>query len=232
MPITFRQPVVGDRPLRTGSFRHLVTLSEIGWTDAQVMTVDLQAQGVKTDLLTAGAVARGSALSQQVREAGAVAGVNADFFDISNSNAAIGPRSWAGAAESLASARAGRAACRGPPRPPVRACTLEATRDPAVAARAPSILNAPDDVGANCMLTPTRLLPGAPTAASSRSSAGATQRLAEVLVPGRARSSSAKCCPGRAASSRSDGFGARRAATPPRTRSARSGARATCVTLA
>ena len=73
------------------TLRHLVSLSEIGWTDAQVMTVDLQAQGVKADLLTAGAVARGSALSAQVRQAGAVAGVNADFFDINNSNAAIGP---------------------------------------------------------------------------------------------------------------------------------------------
>jgi hypothetical protein len=63
------------------TLRHLVSLSDIGWTDAQVMTVDLQREGVKADLLTAGAVARGSALSQQVREAGAVAGVNADFFD-------------------------------------------------------------------------------------------------------------------------------------------------------
>ncbi len=31
------------------TLRHLVTLSDIGWTDAQVMTVDLQAQGVKAD---------------------------------------------------------------------------------------------------------------------------------------------------------------------------------------
>ena len=79
------------------TLRHLVTLSEIGWTDAQVLTVDLQREGVKTDLLTAGAVARGSALSAQVREAGAVAGVNADFFDINNSNAAIGPEIQGGA---------------------------------------------------------------------------------------------------------------------------------------
>jgi hypothetical protein len=73
------------------TLRHLVTLSETGWTDAQVLEVDLQREGVRTDLLTAGAVARGSALSQQVREAGAVAGVNGDFFDINNSGAAIGP---------------------------------------------------------------------------------------------------------------------------------------------
>ena len=78
------------------TLRHFVTLQQIGWTDAQVLTVDLQGDGVNADLLTAGKVAAGGPLSASAKAAGAVAGVNGDFFDINNSNAAIGPEMQAG----------------------------------------------------------------------------------------------------------------------------------------
>ena len=79
------------------TLRHLVTLSEIGWTDAQVLEVDLRARGRPYRPADRGSGRGWLALSAQVREAGAVAGVNGDFFDINNSNAAIGPEILGGA---------------------------------------------------------------------------------------------------------------------------------------
>jgi hypothetical protein len=90
---------LSDRTERIGpgiTLRHFVQLQQIGWTDAQVLTVDLQGDGVKADLLTAGKVAAGGPLTASAKAAGAVAGVNGDFFDINNSNAAIGPEIQAG----------------------------------------------------------------------------------------------------------------------------------------
>jgi hypothetical protein len=69
---------------------HDVVLEPIGFVDRHVVTVDLTRRAVTSDLLSAESVAQGSALSQQANAAGAVAGVNGDFFDINNSNAALG----------------------------------------------------------------------------------------------------------------------------------------------
>jgi hypothetical protein len=69
---------------------HDVYLEASGFIDRNVVTVDLGRPDVTSDLLTAPSVAQGSALSQQVNAAGAVAGINGDFFDINNSNAALG----------------------------------------------------------------------------------------------------------------------------------------------
>ncbi len=72
------------------SLHHLKSLGQSGWQDEQVLTVHLDEPGVGTNLLTAGSVAQGGPLSEAANKAGAVAGVNGDFFDIGNSGAAEG----------------------------------------------------------------------------------------------------------------------------------------------
>ncbi|XVQ82730.1 hypothetical protein ACQP2K_28255 [Microbispora siamensis] len=91
-------PVTGGLPLinRTEEIgpgvdlRHVKALDRQGWYDAQFLTVDLSNSAVTTDLLTAGPVASGGPLSVAANKAGAVAGVNGEFFDIGSSNAALG----------------------------------------------------------------------------------------------------------------------------------------------
>lgn len=84
--------LIDDRePLGPGIvLQHQKYLESTGWVDRQVLTVDLADPAVGTDLLHAEKVAQGSPLSEQANRAGAVAGVNGDFFDIGNSNAALG----------------------------------------------------------------------------------------------------------------------------------------------
>ena len=74
------------------TLHHLKSLGQSGWQDEQVLTVHLNEAGVSTNLLTAGAVAKGGPLTEAANKAGAVAGVNGDFFDIGNSTAAEGGR--------------------------------------------------------------------------------------------------------------------------------------------
>ncbi|MGP4099874.1 phosphodiester glycosidase family protein [Nonomuraea sp. KM90] len=91
-------PVTGGIPLidtaeRIGpgiDLQHVKALDQKGWYDAHFLTVDLSNSAVGTDLLTAGPVAFGGPLSVAANKAGAVAGVNGEFFDIGNSNAALG----------------------------------------------------------------------------------------------------------------------------------------------
>lgn len=70
--------------------KHVQALESTGWYDARFLTVDLTEKSVSTDLLTSGPVASGGPLSEAANKAGAVAGVNGEFFDIGNSNAALG----------------------------------------------------------------------------------------------------------------------------------------------
>lgn len=72
------------------ALQHVKALEQTGWYDAQFLTVDLANSAVSTDLLTSGSVASGGPLSEAVNKADAVAGVNGEFFDIGNSNAALG----------------------------------------------------------------------------------------------------------------------------------------------
>ena len=73
-------------PLGPGiTLRHLKTVDATGWYDHQVLTADLSNAAVESDSLWAGTVAKGGPLSEAADHAGAVAGVNADFFDIGNS---------------------------------------------------------------------------------------------------------------------------------------------------
>jgi hypothetical protein len=78
-------------PLGPGiELSHQKYLAATGWVDRQVLTVDLKNPAVTTDLLHAEKIAQGSALTKQANAAGAVAGVNGDFFDIGNSGASLG----------------------------------------------------------------------------------------------------------------------------------------------
>ncbi|GAA1561419.1 phosphodiester glycosidase family protein [Kribbella hippodromi] len=72
------------------SLNHVKSVDQRGWVDTQYLTIDLSDKAVSTDLLTAGPVASGGPLSVAANKAGAVAGVNGEFFDIGNSNAALG----------------------------------------------------------------------------------------------------------------------------------------------
>ncbi|MCL2728774.1 MAG: phosphodiester glycosidase family protein [Actinomycetia bacterium] len=91
-------PVTGGIPLvdtteKIGpgiGLQHVKALDQKGWYDAHYLTVDLSGKAVGTDLLTSGPVASGGPLSEAVNKAGAVAGINGEFFDIGNSNAALG----------------------------------------------------------------------------------------------------------------------------------------------
>ncbi|MGB3444433.1 MAG: phosphodiester glycosidase family protein [Actinophytocola sp.] len=59
------------------------------WLQGDSLTVDLT-KGTTVDYLFPGQVAKGEPLSTTANRAGAVAAVNGDFFDISNSNAPLG----------------------------------------------------------------------------------------------------------------------------------------------
>jgi len=91
-------PVTGGIPLINTTekigpgidLQHVKALDQKGWYNAQFLTVDLSDRAVSTDLLTSGPVASGGPLSAAANKAGAVAGVNGEFFDIGNSNAALG----------------------------------------------------------------------------------------------------------------------------------------------
>lgn len=72
------------------SLNHVKSVDQRGWADGQYLTIDLSDKAVSTDLLTSGPVASGGPLSAAANKAGAVAGVNGEFFDIGNSNAALG----------------------------------------------------------------------------------------------------------------------------------------------
>ena len=78
-------------PLGPGiTLRHLKTLDSTGWYDQQVLKVDLSNRAVSTDLLSGETVTTRGAISKKADTAGAVAGVNGDFFDIDNSGAPLG----------------------------------------------------------------------------------------------------------------------------------------------
>ena len=72
------------------TLQHVQALDQKGWYDARFLTVQLTNRAITTDLLTAGPVASGGPLSVAADKAGAVAGVNGDFYDLGNSTAAHG----------------------------------------------------------------------------------------------------------------------------------------------
>lgn len=71
-------------------------LEEAGWTAGSVLRADLSEETLEVDVVNSGAVTRTATVSEHVERAGAVAGVNGDFFDINYSNAAQGTAIGAG----------------------------------------------------------------------------------------------------------------------------------------
>jgi exopolysaccharide biosynthesis protein len=69
--------------------RHVKTLEAGGWYDHQILTARLGGP-VSSDLLSGDRVTDRGPISVKADRAGAVAGVNGDFFDIDNSNAPAG----------------------------------------------------------------------------------------------------------------------------------------------
>ncbi|GAB3944549.1 phosphodiester glycosidase family protein [Kribbella albertanoniae] len=92
------QPVVSQlqtyersRPVAPGvTAGALETFDARGWQQGNTLTVDLT-KGARIDYLSAGKVSSTKPIDQQANEVGAVAAVNADFFDINNSGAPLGP---------------------------------------------------------------------------------------------------------------------------------------------
>ncbi|MFC2946831.1 phosphodiester glycosidase family protein [Virgibacillus sediminis] len=61
-----------------------------GWLNGEVMTVDLSEDAVSTDLLFPGKVSESETVQEMALEAGAVGGINGDFFDINDTKAPSG----------------------------------------------------------------------------------------------------------------------------------------------
>ncbi|WP_010281305.1 phosphodiester glycosidase family protein [Bacillus timonensis] len=61
-----------------------------GWLNGEVMTIQLGNNSISTDLLFPGSVSSAKPLSDMAKNAGAIAGVNGDFFDINNTKAPLG----------------------------------------------------------------------------------------------------------------------------------------------
>ena len=61
-----------------------------GWQRGNVLVVDLKDSNVKADLLFPGSLSSRQSLSGMIKNTGAVAGVNGDFFDIGKTNAPLG----------------------------------------------------------------------------------------------------------------------------------------------
>lgn len=70
-------------------YRTVETATPRGVVRGHVVVADLRNPAVDVDLVTAGAVAARAPLSQQVQRAGAIAGVNGDFFNISNTQPGV-----------------------------------------------------------------------------------------------------------------------------------------------
>ncbi|MFC9693533.1 phosphodiester glycosidase family protein [Kribbella sp. NPDC056951] len=80
-----------SRPVAPGvTAGALETFDARGWQQGNTLTVDLT-KGARIDYLSAGKVSSTKPIDQQANEVGAVAAVNADFFDINNSGAPLGP---------------------------------------------------------------------------------------------------------------------------------------------
>lgn len=73
------------------TLRSFQTLSASGWLKAKVLTADLSAPTLHSDMLTASPFVTAAApLSQTATNAGAIAAINGDFFNIGDTNATSG----------------------------------------------------------------------------------------------------------------------------------------------
>lgn len=76
--------------------RDFTTTAAGGRVEGHLIEVDLTHPLVETDLLTPGAVAEGATVPRMADQAGAVAGINGDFFDFGGTGAAAGPEIQSG----------------------------------------------------------------------------------------------------------------------------------------
>ncbi|MFB9839637.1 hypothetical protein ACFFNX_46590, partial [Actinoallomurus acaciae] len=87
-----------DQPVAPGIVRTTFdTFGRTGWTRVHVLNADLRDRAVGVDLVT-GKVSEARPLSQAADAQRAVAAVNGDYFDITETNAAEGPEIQGGAA--------------------------------------------------------------------------------------------------------------------------------------
>ncbi|MGH3794717.1 MAG: phosphodiester glycosidase family protein [Pseudonocardiaceae bacterium] len=100
----------GERVAPGVTHRTFSTTVATGRLTGDVVEVDLAAAGVRTGLLTPGAVAARSTVTRMVRDGGAVAGINGDFFDIGRTSAPAGPEVADGVALKAAVPQGRRAA--------------------------------------------------------------------------------------------------------------------------
>ncbi|WP_162605639.1 phosphodiester glycosidase family protein [Jiangella ureilytica] len=92
-PLTDDAIELVDRTEQIGpgiTLRELTSVTPTGWYDQHILTADLANPAVTSDLLAGEHVTDRAPTSVMVNGAGAVAGVNGDFFDISNSGAPLG----------------------------------------------------------------------------------------------------------------------------------------------
>lgn len=80
------------QPIGPGvTHREFTTTDAAGQVIGDVVEADLTDPAVRADLLTAGAVAARASIASMANRAGAVAGINGDFFDIGRTSAPAGP---------------------------------------------------------------------------------------------------------------------------------------------
>ncbi len=80
-----------SRPVAPGvTLEQVETLDAKGWQQGNVLTIDT-GQGARIDYLGSKDVTTIRPIAEQADEAGAVAAINGDFFDINNSGAPLGP---------------------------------------------------------------------------------------------------------------------------------------------
>jgi len=95
VPVVTAQSVA---PVAPGvSLTSFERLYPFGWVKGYLLEADLARPGVEADLITAGNVTQAQTLTAMAGRAGAVAAVNADFFDINNTKAPLGPMVAGGA---------------------------------------------------------------------------------------------------------------------------------------
>jgi len=76
-----------EEPVTRGITRYsFERLDPKGWVRGHVLVVDLSDTNVRTDLLQNGSLSSKKTLSSMVKNSGALAGVNGDFFDIGKTN--------------------------------------------------------------------------------------------------------------------------------------------------
>ncbi|MDH2425844.1 phosphodiester glycosidase family protein [Sphaerisporangium sp. TRM90804] len=90
-PVPYIETARRTRPVAPGTtLTSFDRLDAKGWLRADLLKVDLADDGVRAGYLSPERVAAVEPLSRQAERAGAIAGVNGDFFDINNTGAALG----------------------------------------------------------------------------------------------------------------------------------------------